>query len=339
MSDLHTLVRPRDVVMRGGTSATTLTVPSMGVSLAYDERVAIPAGRIEPDLRSLQIAVGDRENGALTYRTRIGLGERAEANILIRFEDTTRSTYPKQHAWAQETPGVQSRALLSTALEIQLAAGSRLRLFIISALSGDYFREAFDSAKLGSGASLEWTTVNFDTNDGIYSSTIELEGEGSSLDFGGAYVARRRTEQEHVLSVHHLSPHTKSLSSLKSALKGSSHLIFRGLIRVDPSAPGTDAYLSNRNLVLEDGARAESLPQLKIETDDVACSHGATTGGPRQEELFYLMSRGLDRQTAKSVLVQGHLGSVFARAPTALAEELEELALCTLEPEAERSRL
>ena len=117
---------------------------------------------------------------------------------------------------------------------------------------------------------------------------------------------------------------------MKSALRDSAHLCFRGLIHVEPGAPGTDAYLSNRNLVLDDGARAESLPQLRIETDDVACSHGSATGGPREDELFYLMSRGLDRDSARRLLVLGHLGSVLDRAPPELAQELEELALRAL---------
>jgi len=117
---------------------------------------------------------------------------------------------------------------------------------------------------------------------------------------------------------------------MKSALRESAHLCFRGLIHVEPGAPGTDAYLSNRNLILDDGARAESLPQLRIETDDVACSHGSATGGPREDELFYLMSRGLDRDGALRLLVLGHLGSVLDRAPLGLALELEAIAVRAL---------
>jgi Fe-S cluster assembly protein SufD len=117
---------------------------------------------------------------------------------------------------------------------------------------------------------------------------------------------------------------------MKSALRESAHLCFRGLIHVEPGAPGTDAYLSNRNLILDDGARAESLPQLRIETDDVACSHGSATGGPREDELFYLMSRGLDRDGALRLLVLGHLGSVLDRAPPELAGELEAIAARSL---------
>jgi len=81
---------------------------------------------------------------------------------------------------------------------------------------------------------------------------------------------------------------------------------------------------------MEDGARAESLPQLKIDTDDVACSHGATTGGPREDALFYLMSRGLDREAAKNMLVLGHLSSVFDRLPEEIAEEMERAAALSL---------
>ena len=90
-----------------------------------------------------------------------------------------------------------------------------------------------------------------------------------------------------------------------------------------PEAYRTDAYLSSRNLLLDDGARAESLPQLKIENNDVVCSHGATTGGVSEGELFYLESRGLAEIEAKNLLVQGHMHTVLSRLPEKLENEAE----------------
>jgi Fe-S cluster assembly protein SufD len=94
-----------------------------------------------------------------------------------------------------------------------------------------------------------------------------------------------------------------------------SRAAFRGVIRVHPGAQGTDAYQTNRNLLLSDEARADSLPNLEIEADDVKCSHGATVGQLDSETLFYLLSRGLSRQQAERLVVLGFLGDVLARLP------------------------
>jgi len=84
---------------------------------------------------------------------------------------------------------------------------------------------------------------------------------------------------------------------------------------VYPGAQKTDAYQTNRNLLLSDGARADSLPNLEIQADDVKCSHGATVGQLDEESRFYLMSRGLSREQAERLVVLGFLGEVLSRLP------------------------
>lgn len=314
-----------------------------------------PADSKSSGLKRLDIAISSPASGALSgapqepkepaeyeqYReASIALGAGAEAAVLVRFVAAGAASQDRAadeparmqdarlaRAENPETPG---SLRLTTSLHIRLAAHARLNLYVLSNLPASFSREALSHAALSEGAVLTWTNVVFDEGNGLYTTRIELEGEGSELDFAGAYGARCTTEGEHALSIHHTAPHSKSRTILKSALKDSAHLAFRGLIHVENTARGTDAYLANRNLVLEDGARAESFPQLKIETDDVACSHGATTGGPRQEELFYLMSRGLDRAAAKNMLVLGHLGSVLNRLPPDLAEKMEDIAASAL---------
>ena len=91
--------------------------------------------------------------------------------------------------------------------------------------------------------------------------------------------------------------------------------MFRGLIRVDPGAQLTDAYQTNRNLLLSEHCRATTLPNLEIEADDVRCSHGATVGQVDEAMLFYLMSRGLTRRTAERLLVFGFFDEVLERVP------------------------
>jgi len=113
----------------------------------------------------------------------------------------------------------------------------------------------------------------------------------------------------------HVEPNTGSDLLYKGALDGNSRAVFRGIIRVHPGAQRTDAYQTNRNLLLSRGARADSLPNLEIEADDVKCSHGATVGELDAEAKFYLMSRGLSRVQAERLVVLGFLGEVLSKLP------------------------
>jgi Fe-S cluster assembly protein SufD len=112
-----------------------------------------------------------------------------------------------------------------------------------------------------------------------------------------------------------VAPHAKSDLLYKGALDGNARSVFRGIIKVHKGAQQTDAYQTNRNLLLSPHARADSLPNLEIEADDVRCSHGATVGQLDQEHLFYLMSRGLSRTQAERLVVLGFLGEVLSRLP------------------------
>ena len=208
-------------------------------------------------------------------------------------------------------------------LSILVEKGASLELFILSALPASIQNLVHTSIVLHEGSSLKLTELILDEGAGTYHTEAVLEGSEAVLDYAGAYGSRNSTNRTHTLQTHHFGKNSKSISTLKSALKDSAHLVFKDLIHVDNHATGTDAYLSNRNMILNDGCRAESLPQLQIETNDVVCGHGSTTGGPREEELFYLMSRGLSPIEAKELLVMGHLSSIFSRFPIDLAEEAE----------------
>jgi Fe-S cluster assembly protein SufD len=150
-----------------------------------------------------------------------------------------------------------------------------------------------------------------------------LEGPGSRSDMLGVYFAEEDQHFDHFTRQDHVSQHAGSDLLYKGALYDRSHTVFRGLIRVHPGAQRTDAYQTNRNLILSPEARAESLPNLEIEADDVRCSHGATVGQLEDEELFYLMTRGLPRRVAERLVVAGFLGEVLDRLP--LPEVVEEL--------------
>jgi Fe-S cluster assembly protein SufD len=142
-----------------------------------------------------------------------------------------------------------------------------------------------------------------------------LLGPGANSDMLGLYFGDANQHFDFNTSQDHVAPNTGSDLLYKGALDGESRSVFRGIIRVHPNAQRTDAYQTNRNLLLSGKARADSLPNLEIEADDVKCSHGATVGELDAEAKFYLMSRGLDRITAERLVVLGFLGEVLARLP------------------------
>ncbi len=152
-----------------------------------------------------------------------------------------------------------------------------------------------------------------------------LTATGSDSEMLGLYFADSSQVIDHHTLQDHISPNAHSDLLYKGALRDESLTVFSGLIRVEPGAQKTDAYQTNRNIILgTDDAFAVSLPNLEIMADDVKCSHGSTTGQVDDVELFYLMSRGIPRHEAEKLVVFGFFGEVTSRIPfKGLKEKLD----------------
>lgn len=142
-----------------------------------------------------------------------------------------------------------------------------------------------------------------------------LLGPGSESEMLALWFGDRDQHFDHHTLQNHAAPHARSDLLFKGALAGKAKSVFRGMIRVAKDAQLTDAYQTNRNLLLSDDAEAVTLPSLEIEADDVKCSHGATVGQVDDAQLFYLMSRGLTRSDAERLLVFGFFDEVLERVP------------------------
>src|SRR5256714_6703904 len=140
-----------------------------------------------------------------------------------------------------------------------------------------------------------------------------LAGEGARSDMLSVSVGNNGQEFDTRTLQDHASPHTTSDLLYKNALNDRSRTTFGGLIRVEPHAHFTDAYQKVRNLLLSDDAEANSMPGLEILADNVKCSHGATSGQISENEMFYLLSRGIPAAVAKQLLVSGFLNEVVDR--------------------------
>ncbi len=157
-------------------------------------------------------------------------------------------------------------------------------------------------------------------------SISHLRGSGGHSDMLAVSVADGEQELDQRTLQIHEAANTASDLLYKNSLDDAAKTIFAGLIRVEPGAHKTDAYQKVRNLLLSDEAEANSAPGLEIEADDVRCSHGATTGQIDEEELFYLLSRGISKKQAQKLIVHGFLQEVIDRLGNpAIAEKLGEM--------------
>lgn len=146
-----------------------------------------------------------------------------------------------------------------------------------------------------------------------FESLSRLAGEGAHSNLLAVSVANGTQEFDARTLQDHVSPHTTSDLLYKNALTDRTRNTFGGLIRVEPHAHFTDAYQTVRNLLLSDDAEANSMPGLEILADNVKCSHGATSGQINEDEMFYLLARGIPLPIAKQLLVSGFLNEVVDR--------------------------
>jgi Fe-S cluster assembly protein SufD len=175
----------------------------------------------------------------------------------------------------------------------------------------------------GRDANLDTLVVNLGADVARVELSASLEGPGSRSDMLGLYFGSKGQHFDHSTHQDHKVPHAQSDLLYKGALDDDAYAVFRGLIKVFPKAQRTDAYQTNRNLLLSREASSVSLPNLEIEADDVRCSHAATVGQLDEEELFYIMSRGIPRNVAERLVVFGFFGDVLDRLPMpGVVEEL-----------------
>lgn len=163
--------------------------------------------------------------------------------------------------------------------------------------------------------------------------SAEAAGAGAALRMDGLFFA---TAGQHVdlrtLQIHS-SPDTTSNLLYKGAVRDDGRSVYRGLIVAERGAVRIDAYQRNNNLVLNDGATADSLPGLRIDADDLKCTHGATCGSLDPAQLFYLRARGLTETEARRLLIEGFFGEIAGRLPSGPASEAVGAAIAArLEP-------
>jgi Fe-S cluster assembly protein SufD len=205
------------------------------------------------------------------------------------------------------------RLVHTGATEIVLEDGAKLRYVSLQNWSRNVVQLNTIRAHVGRDARLESLTVSLGGDAARAQVEVRLDGPGSESEMLGLYFADEGQHYNQYTIQHHAADHAHSDLLFKGALRDASSAVYSGVIVVDPGAQKTDAYQTNRNLLLDDEAEAVSIPQLEIKANDVRCSHGSTTGPVPEDQRFYLMSRGLRPEVAEHVLVTGFLYEVMSR--------------------------
>ncbi|GAB4539372.1 MAG: Fe-S cluster assembly protein SufD [Anaerolineales bacterium] len=233
------------------------------------------------------------------------------SHIIVFVEDGASVTYVHEAA----SPNEVGHAMHAGVVEIHVGENANLRFVELQSWGRHVWNFSHERARVERGGNLDWIfgavgsrlTKNF--------SDLDLAGEGATGRMSGFYFTDGTQHLDHDTQQNHLAPHTTSDLLFKGALRGKSRSVWQGMIYVAPDAQKTDGYQANRNLVLDEHARADSIPGLEILADDVRCTHGATVGKLEEEPLFYLKSRGIPQREAERLVVEGFFDPIMQRIP------------------------
>jgi len=206
---------------------------------------------------------------------------------------------------------------LADNVEIAVGAGARLTLVTVADWAPDAVQAQHVKFRLGRDALVNHIQVTLGGDLVRQYTSVDYTGRGGEAELYGLYFADAGQHQEHRLLVDHGVPDCRSYVSYRGALQGQgAHTVWVGDVLIQTEATGTDTYEINRNLVLSDGARADSVPNLEIETGEViGAGHASATGRFDDEQLFYLMARGIPETEARKLVVRGFFAELLGKIP------------------------
>lgn len=234
------------------------------------------------------------------------------SHILVLVDEGASVTYVHEAA----SPDLQgANSMHAGIVEIQVMENASMKFVELQSWGKHVWNFSHERVRVERAGSLDWIFGAIGSRLTKNFSELDLAGAGAQGRMSGFYFTDGDQHLDHDTQQNHLAPHTTSDLLFKGALKGRSRSVWQGMIYVAPGAQKTDGYQANRNLVLSDGARADSIPGLEILADDVRCTHGATVGKLEQEPLFYLKARGIPQAEAEKLVVEGFFDPIFQRIP------------------------
>ncbi len=198
-------------------------------------------------------------------------------------------------------------------IELIVEPSARLRYVNLQNWGNGVWHFAHQMGHVASNANLQWTIGALGSRLSKVNQHVALTGQDAEAQVNGVMFTQGKQHLNYSTHQHHKAPYCRSDLLYKSALQDTARTVWRGMIKVDRDAQRTDAYQRNDNLMLSRDARADSIPGLEIEADDVRCTHGSTSGRVDDQQLFYAMTRGFTRKEAVRMIVEGFFQQVFDR--------------------------
>ncbi|MDQ6928819.1 MAG: Fe-S cluster assembly protein SufD, partial [Actinomycetota bacterium] len=259
--------------------------------------VRAPAG-LEVDRPILVFHWIDGEGSAVFPRTIVRAGADADVTIV------------------EHQVSADIAAFVDPVVELDVAAAARVRYLNLQDLGPRVWQTGYQASRVAQDATLRSSVVALGGYYARVRTDSQLVGKGGTSYLTAVYFADGERMHDFRTVQDHAAPSTTSDLLFKGAAQDTGRSVYSGLIRVRKEARGTNAFQTNRNLVLSEGAGAESVPNLEIETDDVRCSHASAVGPIDDEHLYYLESRGVPPEVAERLIVLGFFGEVLDRLPT-----------------------
>jgi Fe-S cluster assembly protein SufD len=259
--------------------------------------IEIPNGSVTADPFIVEIQGVTPESASFPHVV-VRVGENAEASVLVVYRSAD-----------------GARLLIVPEIDLDVAAGGRLRYLAVQGLDHAATSVVHQRVTLGRDATARIGEVGLGAKLGRLDLGVRLTGDGSSSEVVGLYFGEGQQTLDYRMVITHEGKSTTSDVFLKGAVEDDAQSVFTGLLRIEKDARGTSTFETNRNLVLSENAKAQSVPNLEILCDDVVCGHGSSVGPLELEHLYYLQSRGLTRIRAERLLIRGFFQEVIDRLP------------------------
>jgi Fe-S cluster assembly protein SufD len=227
-----------------------------------------------------------------------------------------------------ETYSSQAKSFTNAAVQIVVEDNANLTHYRVQKDAAEAFNYGVTEVKLGRGSRYDSTNINLGGAISRHDIELKFTAPGGEAFVDGLYMLSGEQHSDTHSIIDHTVPNCTSHQTYKGVLNDKSRGVFNGKVFVRENAHGTDAQQSNKNLLLSNDARVDTKPQLEIFNDDVKCSHGATVGQLEEEELFYLLTRGLPETLARNLLTYGFAEEIINKIGIeTIKEELDKAVL------------
>ena len=289
-----------------------------------DER---PFGSVPPDHNKLAAAHSAFANDGIFIE--VAPGQVVDTPLVVEVQAVTEGTasFPHIAVHVGENAEAQvlvvyrsaegARLLMVPNVDLDVGDGGRLRYMSVQGLDPAANSVIHQRMRLGRDSTGRIGEVGLGAHLGRLDLGVTLEGNGASSEVVGLYFGEGSQMLDYRVVVNHVGKNTSSNIFLKGAVEDDSQSVFTGLLRIEKGATRTSTFETNRNLVLSENAKANSVPNLEILCDDVICGHASSVGPLESDHLYYIQSRGLSRSRAERLLIRGFFQEVIDRLPIA----------------------